>query len=115
MSVLLAVLVALAAGLIFVLYRKPAATRERFVMQAPIQDAGLTKRGYDMAIVSTYCECAKRCSDDDACGAFSYTENAEDDLNVCELASRTSAESSRQQPGSLLTYVSDRCDVPDVA
>jgi hypothetical protein len=114
MSVLLVVLVALAAVLIFVLSRKPA-TCEKFVMQAPIQDAGLPKRGYDMAIVSTYCECAKRCADDDTCAAFSYAESAEDGLNVCELASRASSDGSRQQQGSLLTYVSDRCDVPDVA
>lgn len=118
MYVLLALLMALAAVLVFVLARKPATcAREQFIMQTPVQDAGLSKRGYDMAVVATYCECAKRCANDEACGAFTYAESADDGLNACELASRTAAIDlgTKAKPGSLLTYMSDRCDVPDVA
>jgi hypothetical protein len=118
-TLLLTLLLALAVALVVAVRRKPSqCAREAFVMQDPVQDATLSRRGYDMAVVSTYCECAKRCAYDEACGAFAYAESGSDGLNACELASRTAVGMSggtAAKPGSLLTYVADRCDVPDVA
>lgn len=117
-SIILLALLALAAVLVFVLSRKRGTcAREQFVMQTPVQDVGLSRRGYDMSVVSTYCECAKRCADDEACGAFTYAESAADGLSACELVSRTAATDleTKTKTGSLLTFVSDRCDIPEVA
>lgn len=93
-------------------FNRYAPSPEPFVLQAPIPDT--TRKGYDMAVVSTYCECAQRCANDDACGAFTYAESSGDGLSTCALSARRPADTDTRA-GSTLTYVSDRCDETEVS
>lgn len=90
--------------------------RERFSTQGPLFDTKQAERAYRRVAAGNYCDCARLCRGDGLCGAFTY-DPRDDGINRCTLGTIRSSTTmgTSPAPGSVLTYVTDRCSVADVA